>query len=257
MCLASPQALFAAGFLALAASSGCSTTRLALEPIEGLRQLPLSYRTSWEQSALEAGSAAPAAADNSAATRVRVRFVNLSSAESEAMLGSPGARPVALEVKLQDVEGLFAAMQAQGSKRVFESSTLAIAPDQPGELRVASQCAYIAAFQLSQTPEQAIADPIIEVTEDGCLLRLFARPSSEAGTLELSVDLALCELERPIQQREIVLAGGLSPLTVQVPANFKQRIQTDASLSGERALVIAGIPAREAGQTLMVVLTRD
>ena len=36
-----------------------------------------------------------------------------------------------------------------------------------------------------------------------------------------------------------------------------QRIQTSATLSDTRALLLAGIPAREEGQTLLLVLRRE
>ncbi|HTF88936.1 MAG TPA: hypothetical protein VK843_11045 [Planctomycetota bacterium] len=236
--------------------SACSTTRLALAPIEHPTEVPLVYRTGSDCGALEAGTGIDSTAA-AAAERVQVTFVRLSTAESEALLGPIGARPAALEVALADAERLLASVVAQNAGRLENAGLVALAPGSTGEIRVARQCAYVAAFELSQTPGMAIADPIVAVTEDGYLLRLGARTPMEADAFELSVELVLSDLDQPMRERLLTLPGSAIPVTVQEPAWMTQRIQTSATLSDTRALLLAGIPAREEGQTLLLVLRRE
>ena len=240
--------------------AACSSTRLALAPIENRQELPLTYRTGWESGSLEAGpvsSEVAPDAPNATAARVRVTFVHLSTAESEALFGPIGARPAALEVTPADAQRLLDSVQAQSAERVIEPGVVSVASGQPGELRVSKQCAYVAAFELSQTPEARVADPIVQVIEDGYLLRLSALSPAEDGAAKLGVELVSSDLERPMREHVIHLSGSSLPVTVQEPACLTQRLQTSAALSDTRALLLAGIPAREAGRTLLVVLRRE
>ncbi len=244
-------------FPMLVFAGACSTTRLALEPIESSHELPLTYRTGWEQGSLEAAGPGAELAAEPSEVRIRTTLVQLSTAESETLFGPIGARPAALEVAPADVERLLVSIDAQHSERLLSYGSLKLAEGKPAELRVARQCAYVAAFELSQRPGEAIADPIVQVAEDGYLLRITLRPCDESASLELAVEVVRSDLELPMREHVISLPGSAIPVTVQQPAFFTQRIQTNASLSAERALLLCSIPAREAGQTMLVVLRRE
>jgi hypothetical protein len=243
--------------LALILCTACSTTQLALKPIESPRELPLTYRTCWEAGALDATDASDEIVADGVAARVHVSFVHLSTAESESLFGPIGARPAALEVSLADAERVLDAIQVQSSERVVDSGVVAVSADKPGTVRVARQCAYIAAFELSQTPGMAIADPIVKVLEDGYYLRLAARGASDAAATEIAIEFVLSDLEQPMREHVIRLPGSAIPVTVQEPECMTQRIQTNATLSDSRALLLAGIPAKEDGQTMLVVLRSE
>lgn len=244
-------------------ASACSTTHLSLAPLEGPTEVPLTWRAGWEQTPThaEAGEL-DTSVDFSSFTAVNTTDVNvvvvrLGLSESEALLGEIGSRPAAFQVAPAEIERMLRAISAQDGGRITDLGSIGVAPDRAGRVAITGQKAYIAAFEVSQTPGHAIGDPIVQVAEHGITVHLAPRASTEKGALDLDVNLTLKNLELPMRERKLTLFGSAEPVTVQEPAALIQRIQVNASLSGERALLIAGIQTLEKGETHLIVLRRN
>jgi hypothetical protein len=240
------------------ACSAPRSGRLALEPIDSRREVPLSYRTGWGVAALDAGAVCAAEAEPSDTARIRVTFVTLTTDESEALLGPIGGRLAALEVSPADLAKLLETVRKQRVERLIDGGAVVVAVGRPGEVRVTRQVSTIAAFELTQRPGEAIADPVIDVAEEGCLVRLVRRAPAGGGTGdEFSIEFVASTLEHPIREHALSLPGSTVEVTIQAPAFLTQRVETGATLSSEKALLLAGIPSTGLGETMLVALRRE
>jgi hypothetical protein len=104
---------------------------------------------------------------------------------------------------------------------------------------VTSETAFIRGFELQQKGDIGIADPRIDVIAEGLLLEARAEPAS-GGASEVSLDLTLCELDRPIRERVVRLTAGNLPLTVQEPSGVTWTLSLRESLADDEVLVLTG-----------------
>lgn len=244
--------------------TACTTTHLALEPLRVERELPYFYRTGWDYGDLARAAAplpagAPAQAEvpgsqgGLPAVKLVARVLRLPDEEARAMLGAADGRIAVLEVPAEDLERALAGLGARSVgpmlEREFELPAVGAA-----DLRVAHQRAYIAAVEVERSGDAAIADPIIEVVEEG--FRLRVTPVAGGATDEFEVELIACDLERPPRERSIAFPGTSATMTVEQPSLFTQVVRARAVIGARTSLLLAGIPSRREGASMMLAVRR-
>lgn len=121
----------------------------------------------------------------------------------------------------------------------LQNVTLTLRDGGEGIVTVTRQEAYVSSYELVVSEQNAIADPRVEVINDGLLLNVRASTDPEDGSIALDLELTLTELEHPLAQREIRLSAS-APVTIQTPECLVRELKTGARLGVDGVLVIGG-----------------
>ena len=114
--------------------------------------------------------------------------------------------------------------------RVVASPRLTLYVDQPGNVAVVNQRAYVRAFELSAADHVLEADPVVDVLSDGALLAVRGRPEG-ADAVALDLTLHLADLQE-LGEVEASVPGSFTPVTIQQPVLSQQRLSSDEAEYG-------------------------
>jgi hypothetical protein len=111
-------------------------------------------------------------------------------------------------------------------------------------LSVLNQVAYIKDFDVEIAQAASIADPIVEVIQDGVILDVRPVVSADRRfvTLELRPTIAL--LKRPIEERVTTL-GSQNSVTIMLPEVEIQRVRTSVPLPDGGTVLLGGMKESE------------
>lgn len=86
----------------------------------------------------------------------------------------------------------------------------------PAILLGGEEVAYVADYEMTQSGETLIADPVIETLRSGVLVEATPILHPDGGTLTLAVTVTIADLARPMKTVETNLGVG-APVSIQVP----------------------------------------
>lgn len=116
---------------------------------------------------------------------------------------------------------------------------------------VINQTAYVRDFEFEVAKDTVIADPIVDVIQDGILLQT-AVSRLENGLLGVSLDAHVAELRRPIETVETTLPGTDHPVTIQLPSLQSTQVEAAVELAADHIVVMA-LPPLTGKRMLFVV----
>jgi hypothetical protein len=132
----------------------------------------------------------------------------------------------------------FRAALAKAPTSQLDAPRLAKNPLQRAPISTLTQTLYVKDFTLSRTGDTLIADPVVDVVNDGNTTDVIATWLPD-GLLGLSCDVTFQELQKPIPQFETTLAKGIHPVTIQLPRVTGVRLRQTAVLGKDSMVVLA------------------
>lgn len=107
-------------------------------------------------------------------------------------------------------------------------------------LSVLNQVAYIKDFDVEIAQAASIADPIVEVIQDGVILDVRPVVSADRRFVTLELRPTIAELKRPIEERVTTL-GSQNSVTIMLPEVEIQRVRTSVPLPDGGTVLLGGM----------------
>lgn len=111
-------------------------------------------------------------------------------------------------------------------------------------LSVMNQVAYVQDFDVEIAQAASIADPIIEVIQDGVILDVRPVVSADRRFITLELRPTIAELKRPIPERVTTL-GSQNSVTIQLPEVEIQRVRTSIPMPDGGTILLGGMRVSE------------
>lgn len=115
-----------------------------------------------------------------------------------------------------------------------------------------NQTAYVRDFEIEVAKDAFIADPIVDVVQDGILMQAAVSPL-ENGRLGLSLDAIVTDLQKPIPTFKTTLAGTTHEVTIQLPSLKSTQLEAAVELTADEIVVMALPPL--AGNRILFLVT--
>ena len=111
-------------------------------------------------------------------------------------------------------------------------------------LSVLNQVAYIKDFDVEIAQAASIADPIVEVIQDGVILDVRPVVSADRRFVTLELRPTIAQLKRPIEERVTTL-GSQNSVTIMLPEVEIQRVRTSVPLPDGGTVLLGGMKESE------------
>lgn len=133
-------------------------------------------------------------------------------------------------------------------------SRLTVFPEQLSSLTFVNQRAYIAGFEalaLNDVSRVApdvdrdhawLADPIVDVVQDGMVIELIARDGRDPAHMVLAFRAYFADLEQPFAERELTLLDAPNPVTLQLPTMEVSEVLGVTTLALDVPTLLAHVP---------------
>ncbi len=135
----------------------------------------------------------------------------------------------------------------QGRADVLVVPPTTIFGGQTASASIVNQSPYIRDFEVEMVGQSIIADPIIDVVQDGVVIGMspIVRPDGER--LDFGLSIAFANLKRPFRSITTTLAGFTTPVTWQVPeVSLVEWSSSDLTLEdGDRGFLVTGLSVTE------------
>jgi type II secretory pathway component GspD/PulD (secretin) len=112
-------------------------------------------------------------------------------------------------------------------------------------LAVMNQVAYVQDFDVEIAQAASIADPIINVVEDGVILDVRPVVSADRRFVTLEVRPTVAELQRPIRTFVTSLGASGNTVTIQLPEVAKSMIKTSIPMPDGGTVLLGGMKVHE------------
>ncbi len=106
-------------------------------------------------------------------------------------------------------------------------------------LSVLNQVAYVADFDVEIAQAASIADPIVQVIQDGVVLDVRPVVSADRRFINLELRPTIAHLTRPIEQRATTL-GSSNSVTIELPEVEIQRVRTSVPIPDGATVMLGG-----------------
>lgn len=242
-------------FLSLSLAS-CVASRPEVAPPEFLRPVGLTVWVEPKVGAFETPTASVAEEGRQVDLELALHLVEPRVLET---LGSQrGVRVFsATACPEKDVERWLGELHAQGELQALKSSDtlLQLAGGRSGFVQHVKHVAYIRAFEMQQEADSAIADPQIDVVDEGVSLRASGARSADGSATDVDLELSVALLDRPLRERNVNLLSGVGvPVTVQAPTGWTWTLHTAEPLAPGEALLVTGCMDKVRGPAFVAVL---
>ncbi|MCR9244789.1 MAG: hypothetical protein NXI31_07140 [bacterium] len=154
---------------------------------------------------------------------------------------APGAATRRFLTAMHDLDGV---------KKVT-SQQVHVHPLQVAHMSTINQTAYVKDFDLEVAKNAFVADPVVDVIQDGIVMQAAVAPL-ENGLLGLSLDASVAELQRPIPEFETTLPGTTMKVKLQLPSLQARQVEAAVELQPGH-LVLLALPPLNGERTVFVV----
>jgi type II secretory pathway component HofQ len=124
---------------------------------------------------------------------------------------------------------LLRAVEKRQDGEVVNSQILSVVNKGRGHVAVINQTAYVRDFDVEVAQAAFIADPKVDVIQDGIVLDVSPVIQNDRKYITLNLNPTVAELQRPIPTFTTSLAGSTLPVTVQLPnltvTNFSSTVR--------------------------------
>jgi type II secretory pathway component GspD/PulD (secretin)/tetratricopeptide (TPR) repeat protein len=143
---------------------------------------------------------------------------------------------------LNDVELELVLRAVQKSERVETVSNPRILVSNTGRanLTVLNQVVYVKDFDVEIAQAASIADPIIDVVQDGVILDVRPVVSADRRFITLELRPTIAELVRPIREVSTTL-GSQASVTIQLPELEIKRVRTSIPMPDGATVMLGGL----------------
>jgi type II secretory pathway component GspD/PulD (secretin) len=112
-------------------------------------------------------------------------------------------------------------------------------------LSVVNQVAYVQDFDVEIAQAASIADPIINIVEDGVILDVRPVVSADRRFLTLEVRPTVAQLQRPIRNFTTSLGVSGNSVTIQLPELDISRVRTSIPMPDGGTILLGGMKVHE------------
>jgi general secretion pathway protein D len=133
------------------------------------------------------------------------------------------------------------AIEKQDNAEVVNSQLLSVLDRQRGHVAVVNQTAYVRDFDVEVAQASFIADPKVDVIQDGIVLDVLPVIQQDRKYIILNLTPTVAELTRPIPTFTTSLAGSTLPVTLQLPNLTVTSFSTTARVPDGGTVLLGGL----------------
>lgn len=133
------------------------------------------------------------------------------------------------------------AVQKQQDVEVVNSQILSVTNNQRGHVAVINQTTYVRDFDVEVAQAAFIADPKIDIIQDGIVLDVEPTIQHDRKYIILNLNPTVSELTRPIPTFTTSLAGSTLPVTLQLPRLLVTNFTTTARVPDGGTVLLGGL----------------
>lgn len=142
-------------------------------------------------------------------------------------------------------------LEREGVTTVVDQKVL-VQPLHVAHMATINQTAYVRDYEVEVTADAVIADPIVDVIQDGIVVQAAVSPL-ENGKLGVSLDATVTDLERPIPKIDTILPGTKHEVTIQLPSLQSTQLEAAVELEADHIVIMAPPPLR--GRRIVFLIT--
>lgn len=133
------------------------------------------------------------------------------------------------------------AIEKQEDAEVVNSQILTVLNNERGHVAVINQTAYVRDFDVEVAQASFIADPKVDVIQDGIVLDVQPVIQHDRKYIILQLQPTVAELQRPIPTFTTSLAGSTLPVTLQLPNLTVTSFATTAKVPDGGTVLLGGL----------------
>ncbi|MBK8097807.1 MAG: hypothetical protein IPK26_11910 [Planctomycetes bacterium] len=139
------------------------------------------------------------------------------------------------------LNAILRAIEKQENAEVVNSQTLSVMDKERGHVAVINQTAYVRDFDVEVAQASFIADPKVDVIQDGLVLDVKPVIQHDRKYITLELTPTVAELTRPIPTFTTSLAGSTLPVTLQLPDLTVTTFATTAKVPDGGSVLLGGL----------------
>ncbi len=173
---------------------------------------------------------------------VRARTENFfESALGQALSTQGGATAAITLLDDLEVQLLIRAVEKRENVQVVNSQMVSVLNNERANMAVINQTSYLRDFDVEVAQASFIADPKVDVIQDGVVLDVRPTISHDQRYVMLSLQPTVAELARPIPTFTTSLAGATLPVTLQLPQLTVRSFATTAQVPDGGSVLLGGL----------------
>ncbi|MBM4062761.1 MAG: hypothetical protein FJ265_16950, partial [Planctomycetes bacterium] len=133
------------------------------------------------------------------------------------------------------------AVEKQQDAEMMNSQILSVLNRERGHVAVINQTAYVRDFDVEVAQAAFIADPKVDVIQDGIVLDVQPVIQHDRKYIILNLNPTVAELTRPIPTFTTSLAGSTLPVTLQLPNLTVTNFSTTAKVPDGGTVLLGGL----------------
>lgn len=133
------------------------------------------------------------------------------------------------------------AIEKQENAEVMNSQLLTVMNNERGHVAVINQTAYVRDFDVEVAQASFIADPKVDVIQDGIVLDVQPIIQQDRKYIIMQLQPTVAELTRPIPTFTTSLAGSTLPVTLQLPNLTVTNFSTTIKLPDGGTVLLGGL----------------
>ena len=154
---------------------------------------------------------------------------------------SPNDRPGIILAPGAKTTAFREALAAHPEVTQTDLPTVTLSSMASAQISALNQTAYVRDFELEVAKTSMVANPVVDVVQNGVSIQASAMAFPAGGT-GLSFDLQVTDLKRPIPTHSTTLPGTTLPVTIQTPSVLSSRIEIAMQLQEGQVALLAMKP---------------
>jgi type II secretory pathway component GspD/PulD (secretin) len=174
---------------------------------------------------------------------IRARTENILDNALGSLLNSVGGATVGFSVLNDDLKlgGLIRAVEKNLDATLVNAPRLTIYNRQRANLSIVNQVSYVKDYDVEVAQTAFIADPLIDVVQDGLTLDVKPTVSYDRRYVQLELQPTVATLLRPIRTFETNLSGLTTPVIIELPEVITRSAATTVTVPDHGFVVIGGL----------------
>ncbi|MBI5849522.1 MAG: hypothetical protein HZB39_00560 [Planctomycetes bacterium] len=158
-----------------------------------------------------------------------------------AMTTNGGATAAIAFLNDLELQAILHAVEKKQDAQELNGQNLTVQNNERGYVSIINQTAYVRDFEVEVAQAAFIADPRIDIIQDGVVLDVKPTVSADRKRISLSMQPTVAELVRPIPTFSTSLAGTTQPVTLQLPQLIVRSFATTVEVPDGGSVLIGGL----------------
>jgi type II secretory pathway component GspD/PulD (secretin) len=174
---------------------------------------------------------------------IRGRTENIFDNALGSLLNSVGGATVQFSILNDEVKlgGLLRAVEKSLDATLVNAPRLTIYNRQRANLSIVNQVSYVKDYDVEVAQTAFIADPLVDVVQDGLTLDVKPTVSYDRKYVQLELQPTVATLLRPIRTFETNLSGLTTPVIIELPEVITRSAATTVTVPDHGYVVIGGL----------------